>query len=245
MPPFARTALHSTRLVRSLAALIDTPSHDSGHQFSCRLGTLIDLGDSVKLASAQSGLKELVFKAGVVDSAHIRREFLSGRAAIINGILQACVPGETVSRIRFPEMAPNTPEAEATAPDAYVAFYRAQQNEIGYAVLRLHTAIRADISGLSPGLQQLAALDSALGTAMGNHLRGHFSAVPVLLTQHVVALRSDYLEQLDGESCHADAWPVQLGKLRADIQNLLLAEVEARLLPLQGLVEAINDGMMD
>jgi hypothetical protein len=38
---------------------------------------------------------------------------------------------------------------------------------------------------------------------------------------------------------------VQLGKLRADIQNLLLAEVEARLLPLQGLVEAINDGMMD
>ena len=245
MPQFSPTSLHSTRLVRSLAALIDTPSHDSGHQFSRRLGTLIDLGDSVKLANAQSGLKELVFETGVVDPASIRRDFLAGRAAIINAILQACVPGETASRIRFPTVTATTLEAEATAPDAYSAFYRAQQSEISYAVLRLHTAIRADVAGISSSLQQLAALDGALGAAMGNHLRGYFGAVPALLARHVVTLRSDYLEQLDGKSYQADSWLMQLGKLRADIQNLLLAEVEARLLPLQGLVEALHDGMMD
>lgn len=243
MPQSTRTALHSTRLVRTLAALVETPLHDSARQFSHRLGTLIDLGDSVSLASAQMDVKQHAFKPGPVVPADVRGEFLSGRAVIINGILRSCVPGASVARIRFPQIVAETPQAEATAPDAYIAFYRAQQSEIGYRVLRLHNAIRSDVAVMSPELGQLAALDAALGAAMGNHLRRYFNAVPELLKQRFLSMRRDYFEQQPGGGYQADSWLMQLGQLRADIQSLLLAEAEARLLPVQGLVEALTDTM--
>ncbi len=234
-------ALHGSRLVRTLAELSAEAPQDSGRNFSHRLGTLIDLADSIKLATVQMKLADLPFRPDVAGPAGIRRDFLKGREAIIKSVLRACVPGASTTRIRFPQVTEQTPATEATDPKPYLSFYIAQQSELDYKVRRLQLQLRKDLAGVSERLSKLAALDGALGDAMGAHTRRYFATVPALLGDHFRQLGADYREQVDGKDYDYTLWQAQLTRLRSDIQGLLLAEAETRLLPVLGLIEALED----
>jgi hypothetical protein len=227
--------------MRTLADLAVELPEDAGRQFSQRLGTLIDLADSIKLATLQMRLGELPFRQDVAGPAGIRRDFLKGREALIKAILRACAPGASTTRIRFPQVTPETPAAEAMDPSPYLGFYTAQQSEMDYKVRRLQLQLRKDMSGVSGRLSKLAALDGALVDAMGAHTRRYFAVVPELLAVHFRHLQANYREQIDGSEYDYALWQGQLTRLRSDIQGLLLAEAETRLLPVLGLVEALEE----
>jgi hypothetical protein len=234
-------ALHGSRLMRTLAELSVEVPGDAGRQFSQRLGTLLDLADSIKLATLQMRLGELPFRQDVAGPAGIRRDFFKGREALIKSVLRACTPGASTSRIRFPQVTGETPAAEAMDPSPYLGFYTAQQSEMDYKVRRLQLQIRKDMSGVSERLSKLAALDGALADAMGAHTRRYFAIVPDLLAAHFQHLKTNYRKQLDDTQYDYALWQAQLTRLRGDIQGLLLAEAETRLLPVLGLVEALED----
>ena len=242
MPPTTQSAaLHGSRLVRTLAELNTQVPRDTARNFSHRLGTLIDLADSIKLATVQMKLAELPFRPDVAGPAGIQRDFFKGREAIISSILRACVPGASTTRFRFPQVTEQTPGAEATDAKPYHSFYTAQQSELDYKVRRLQLQLRKDLAGVSERLSKLAALDGALGDAMGAHTRRYFATVPDLLAAHFRQLHQDYRAQLQGTDYDYTLWQAQLTRLRSDIQGLLLAEAETRLLPVLGLIEALKD----
>ena len=98
--------------------------------------------------------------------------------------------------------------------------------ELRIDALRAH--VRRQLAGRSPALAQLAALDAAMAQLLAERLERALAAVPDLLERRCMQLRA-------GGVADVAAWGREL-------QDLLLAELEARLEPVVGLVEAGTRG---
>ncbi|MBN7797758.1 DUF3348 family protein [Parahaliea mediterranea] len=214
------------RLVSLLSAWDSGAPAVAPEQFTQRLGRLIDLSSSFDLAETLDGLPRLEYEPAAEPGARAREDFLRVHAAMIGAVMRSLDPERGPTRIRWPE-----PEPETGAPppaEAYSKFYAANQREMEARVRGLQERVRDAIAGCAPQLAQLATLDGALGDALLVHSRRLFAGIPPRVKAR--------LEQLRGEG--GDAVET---RLKGEVQALLLAEIEARLLPVQGLVEALEE----
>lgn len=233
--------LHASRLVRALSDLAAPDMAGSQKHFARRLGAMIDLSDSIRLSLLLAGLNGLPFKPDVAGPASIKKAFIKQREAIVKSILKACIPGASSTRIRFPAIDESTPASEAMECKPFRAFYAAQQSELDFRIRRLQIDLRRDIAGISPELARLVKLDEILLETTGAQARKHFTKVPALLEQRFAQHLKHYREQVSGTDYQYNLWAAQLKQLRDEIQTLLLAEADTRLLPLMGLLEALDD----
>jgi HPt (histidine-containing phosphotransfer) domain-containing protein len=91
----------------------------------------------------------------------------------------------------------------------------------------LRSELRGALSGRSAGLARVAALDAALETALRAKERHLLATVPDVLQRHFERLRQ--------------AQPMQwLHRYAADMQSVLLAELDLRLQPIEGLLATLN-----
>ena len=221
-----------SRLVRALNELQvadDTVSHK---QFGQRLAQLIDLADSINISSAHGKLRSMAFEPVTGSNEAIKQEFLRARTALIEPVIKSFDPASGHSRLKLPlpeEPTAAVDKAHAAAP--YLSFYTAHQRQIDVKVQRLQILVRDAVAGLSPELAQLCALDTALGDTLVVHSRKFFAVIPQLLEQYFDRL----LQQNQGQ------WQQLHQQLCSKMQELLLAEIEARLLPALGLIEATNE----
>ncbi|MFV0276383.1 MAG: DUF3348 family protein [Parahaliea sp.] len=225
-PAPATTTFAHTRLV-SLLASLGGPALKKvePRQFGPRLGGLIDLSSSVALADTLGGLDKAAFEVAEEQPARAREDFFRVRAAMISAVMRSLVPGSGPSRIIWPEEV----SADGGA-DALKRFYAAHQREMEARVRGLQERVRHVLLDTDPALARLATLDTALANALLSHTRRLFAGIPALVARRQVALRE------------VEGGPQQL---KAELQGLLLAEVDARLLPVQGLVEALEDHLND
>lgn len=212
-----------SRLVRFLTDLDVSATAVSHKHFAQRLGQLIDLADSISISSAHGKLRSMAFESRTVSNEAVQREFLRARTAMMQSVIDSFDTGAGTSRIKLP------PPTAASEP--YLKFYAAHQRQIDLKILRLQAQVRDAVAGLSPGLAQLCALDTALGDTLAVHSRKFFALVPGLLQQYLEPLLDENQDQL--APLHE--------RLCAKMQGLLLAEIEARLLPVLGLIEATNE----
>jgi hypothetical protein len=98
-------------------------------------------------------------------------------------------------------------------------------------VHNLTARIREDVAGLSPAMARLVAVDTALGNTLAAHTRQYFAEIPALLARHFEQVRRD----------NPGLPEAVLEQFCAQLRELLLAELETRLLPALGLIEAINE----
>ena len=112
---------------------------------------------------------------------------------------------------------------------AYLRFYTLQQSEMESRIVQLHTRIRRDLTAQSSPLAQLAALDGKLNEVLASYSRKALGVIPSLLRK-----RFHYLfnERLFNES-------EALAAFLREMQTVLLAELEIRLQPTLGLIEAL------
>lgn len=232
--------LNGTRLVQILAGLRvpDSPppqrnaaeGRASAGRFSERLGQLIDLSDSIAISETHGTGAARSFRAGTASAEDITGEFQRVRDSIVRSVTRSCTPGGGPSRIKMPQRSDLDFEAPATAADPYLKFYSAQQREIAHRVHNLTARIREDVAGLSPAMARLVAVDTALANTLAAHTRQYFAEVPALLARHFEQVLQDnpgLPEKVLEQFC-------------AQLRELLLAEIETRLLPALGLIEAIN-----
>ena len=90
------------------------------------------------------------------------------------------------------------------------------------SIAPLRARLRAALTRKSADMARLAAMDAVLEQALGARERSLLATVPALLEKHFV--RS-----------HAAA-----GVFRKDMQAVLLAELELRLQPIDGLLAALR-----
>ncbi|WP_167854843.1 DUF3348 family protein [Mangrovimicrobium sediminis] len=222
------TAFSQSRLGSLLASLGGPAKGPDPRHFGQRLGTLFDLSQSVALADTLATLQRQPFEAADADDApsRAREDFLRVRAAMIATVMRSLVPDSGPTRIRWPDAV-----LEEGGGDALRRFYLAHQREMEMRAIGVHERCRDALRGCTPELARLALLDEALMGSLLGHSRKFFASIPGVLVRMQAAAREALLQGA------ADAEQ----QLKSDVQALLLAEVSDRLLPVLGLVEALDE----
>ncbi len=236
-----QTSASASRLVRLLAGWTEGEKATSAPRFAQRLGQLFDLPDSIRISSAHVKVRADHFAPPGLARDAVREEFFRLRAAIVRSALRSFIPGTGYARIRFPTPDPEATAAAASNPEPYLAFYAALQRDIDFRCRNLQAATRESVAGFSPALAQLCALDGALADPLAVHNRRFFAAVPRLLEKRIEVLTEQYRQALPQDGHDTDLWARTLETLRNNMQGLLLAEIETRLLPALGLIEALDE----
>lgn len=114
---------------------------------------------------------------------------------------------------------------------AYRRQYRAHQHTMEDRIGDLRARVRTAVAAASPGLGRLAALDAVLDRALAVHQRRLLEKVPVMLEQRLRALHA-----APSHDAPAAAAPA----VGPTVQRVLLAELETRMQPVQGLLDALG-----
>ena len=234
----------SSRLIRFLSQWELANVEVSHSHFVDRLGQLIDFSDSINLASTHRDLSSMAFEARPYSLEDSKALFLRVRSVIVQSIVKSTTPNVASGGRALPN--PNNgDEAELMMSfEPYRLFYVLQQRDMDTKIRNLRAQIRQEMKGASPKLAQLSALDTALGDTLFTNTRKFFSVVPKLLAKrfeyllqaHQSAVANDQASDNPAHWIAPGGWMDQFYK---EIQGLLLAELEVRLQPVLGLIEAL------
>ena len=234
--------------------MVDTV--DSGNAFAEKLGQWIHFADAITLSSVHSdsvassprkqakGQHEGQVAAQAAAAAAV--EFDRMQALLVNSITKSCSPNPGKSHISLPAPTFALPLDPAAAYVPYRRFYEAHQRDLEMRIQPLRFNVRDALAKASPRLKKLAELDATLEKILGDREKQLLSKVPVLLAKRFGQLFKEHQHKLadTGQADNPAAWTqagAWLARFCNDMQMLLLAEVELRLQPTMGLIEAFNE----
>ena len=246
--------LHGTRLVRFLSDLAVSDVTFSHGNFTEQLGRLIDFGDSMKLSALYDKLRTIPAEPTPISIDRLKDEVLRVRMSLVQSVVESFIPSSGSARIKLPTLNARVPVDQLARFDPYHRFYSSHQRQFESKIQSLQLKARDALTGASAELAQLAALDAAVRDTLSGHTRKQLAVVPRLLGKRFDFLLQEH-RQLQAESSpegsedppeeeilktwtRPDGW---LGRFCGEMQGLLLAELEFRLLPVLGLVEAANE----
>jgi hypothetical protein len=210
-----RSNFNRSALVRRLAGWLpvqtDAPRQDIGE----RLGGWLNVADAIALHSAHQALPAVTTvrrPAARKSAADVQAEMRRVRATLTQTIATPPHPPTRASDIEF---APHHQR------------YLDQQRRMEMSVDALRDHLRQTLAATSPRLAQLAALDATLDQMFGAREQKLLAGVPAFLKARFEQLRQT----------HPGTWPPLFEQ---DMQQALLAELDLRLQPVLGMIEAAN-----
>lgn len=243
------TGFTGSPLVRLLARLTEADVPDAKPAFAERLSQWLSWTDAISLSAALNGPAATAQPVARAGASTEEGEFARMRSALVNAVTEdsTSTPDQGWSSRRSP--ARDTPPADTTisfTPHRSRYFAKQQAMELGIGPLRAR--LRAALTARSSALAQLAAVDAVMEQVLGEQERSLLSTVPVLLEKHFERLRQAHLAtlaaiepdndaQTPDEAATAAPW---LAEFRRDMQSVLLAELDLRLQPVEGLLEALR-----
>lgn len=235
-----RTGFTGSTLVRLLARLTEVDATESPQVLAERLGHWLGWAEAVPLSAAlnrgtgpQPAPAEGTWAP---DAAHAARV----RAGLARDIAQ---DGRApVRRARLPAM--RGAVAAEPMPD-FAAFrrrYQMRQQALENGIEPLREQLRAQLAAASPAQGRLAAVDAVMARVLGLQERQWLAGVPALLEKHFERLRRAAAEAPNGADAgtppgEAPAW---VRRFEQDMQHVLLAELEFRWQPIEGLLAALG-----
>lgn len=249
--------LNSSRLVVLLqqwaredgAQAAQAPQQDVAQVLSQWLGTV----DAVQLSRALHAIESL---PGAGDGAAAAPGPALGMAALDRFVQKAQADLTTLLTARAAAPKPlraradNTP-VEMPDPQADADFaahgprYLELQRQMDTRLLALRAQARHAIAKGSPALRQLAALDAVMEQMLGAREQRLWASLPGHLERRLAHRHQTHQQalQASGQADEPPRWRQPGGWLWAfeqDMQALLLAEMQVRLLPITGLLEAAH-----
>jgi hypothetical protein len=245
-----RTHFHSSRLLRiltDLACAHATP----GVAFAEKLGLWVDYTDAITLcavhnaspASAPAQCRNTPDSPsatapdpnGASGPAAAVRDFARQRALLERAIASASLPALDLAEAAL--LASAAGPAGAAKADITAAFepyrrhYLAQQRDMELKVPPLRVRAREALAQAAGPLQQLGALDAALDGILQERESRLLGALPLLLKTRFTQLLIGH------DPLQPGAWLARFGQ---ELQAVLLAELDLRLQPATGLIEALG-----
>jgi len=217
-----RTPVPGPAFIRLLARLAQSNLSSTGPALSDRLSEWVDWTRAVTLSKALDGRLPPAVEGPDFDAAE-DAECQRIRAALEATIVQEPDSSSTVRR-------PVDAEG-AQVPAEYTAYrerYLTVQRSMLGATSRLRGRLRDMLTRTSPELARLAEVDALMEQTLSAREHSLLAKVPVLLGVHFERLR---------DAGSDDAW---LEVFRRDIQSLLLAELDLRFQPIEGLLAALR-----
>ncbi|ALP67000.1 DUF3348 domain-containing protein [Paraburkholderia caribensis] len=244
-----RTAVSGPTLVRLLARLTAADVPASSQSLSDQLSQWLGWTDAIALSTALNSAPPAV-ASGARGAGSMEHECARVRASLADAIAGDSVLAPRRRRgSAHPQNAHNAqpPEAEANYADfrqRYLALQQAMETRIGSLRGRLRNMVAAQTSEMT----RLAVVDAIMERSLGARERSLFGAVPGLLSGHFERLRQAAQAEHDAEvtlpteagtqaAPRPGAW---LDVFRKDMQSVLLAELDIRFQPVEGLLAALR-----
>lgn len=193
-----------------MPASADVPRQDMAE----RLGEWLNVADAIALHSLHQTLPSVTARRAAIKTGAVeaRAELERLRATLSQSIATPPQPPVDASDTEF-------------APHHQRCLDQQRRMEMGVDALRGH--LRQTLAATSPRLAQLAALDATLDLMLGGREQRLLAGLPALLKARFEQLRQ----------AHPDTWPPLFEQ---DFQQALLAELDLRLQPVVGMIEAMN-----
>ena len=176
---------HGIRLVRFLSDMSLADVEFSQHNFSERVGRLIDIGDSMRLSALHDSIKVIKVdpnpKSSINASESLKKEVLRVRQLLMKSIAKSFTEPEGAHRIKLPIFNNGMSQQQLTTFDPYHHFYLSHQREFELKIKTLQRRVRDRLCDISTELAQLATLDEAVRDSMLQQTRKHLSVIPKLL----------------------------------------------------------------
>ena len=229
-----RTPLTGSAFIRTLASLNDVPAPAAPDAFAQRLAQWFDWTHAFSLSAAlgEAGAHSDVPGFGGQGALNAdEREFARVRATLAKTIADAPNGGAETRRVNRPlaaALAPaETPVDFATYRQRYTACQLAMETQI----VPLRRRLRSSLADRSGALAKLAELDIVMEQVVGAQERTLLATVAARLEPRFDQLRGAQ----DDVPSQPGPW---LERFRQEMRGLLLAELDLRLQPVEGLLEA-------
>ncbi len=237
-----RTPLTGSSFVRTVAALDAAPAPAAPDAFAQRLAHWFDWTQAFSLSAAlgdAADRSEVPGFGGRGALAADERELARVRAALQRTIADAPAGGPEPRRIGRPLV--RTPAGTAAPADTAVDFaaYRQRYAQCQLAmetqVVPLRRRLRSSLADRSPVLAKLAELDTVMEQVVGAQERTLLATLGARLEPRFDALRGVAADAPLGTPSPPGPW---LDTFHQEMRQLLLAELDLRLQPVEGLLEA-------
>lgn len=227
-------------------AVADVP--DSRQSFAERLAQWLGFTDALALfpALGADAANVAAGRSAAPGGADIRKEFARVHAALVGSITADREPEPGHARPDLPTAAPGAALEGGADFSPWHRLYLAHQRDMNASIAPLRTKVRAALSRQSPSLKRLAAVDAVLDQALAARERKLLATVPSLLARRFARLYEAHrAAQAEAQAADEPARWMQpggwLAVFRSEMQTVLLAELEARLQPITGLIEALGN----
>jgi hypothetical protein len=237
-------------LVRLLGELDGNAVNLADINLAEQLGRLISVTDSISLARSLGQLPQNVKisgSKGPVDklAVEVQDVVFRVREAMIRTIVESFLAESNGTGIQAPSASLGTRAEALQTYEPYLRFYSMHQAEMAGAVQSLRQRVRNDLATVSPELHRLGELDTILSDSLAVHTSKLLNVIPRLLKQRFTVLLDAYRKKTgDSTQTEPHHWLMPGGWLELfykDMQELLLAELDLRLQPVLGMLEALNE----
>ncbi|EEA00249.1 conserved hypothetical protein [Burkholderia sp. H160] len=252
-----RSALSGPALVRLLARLAEADVAEPRQSLADRLSHWLGWTDAIALSSALNGEPPAVAvgarafgRAEEDECTRVRRSLVSAIASdsVLGGSRRRGAAASS-AQMSAPRLAADTQADYAVFRQRYLALQQSMETAIG----TLRGRLRALLATQAPALARLAVVDAVMERALGERERTLLGAVPGLLGGHFERLKANAeaaattptaavqpkpsLAHGHVNAAASDAW---LDAFRKDMQSVLLAELDVRFQPVEGLLAALR-----
>ncbi|MGE8641278.1 MAG: DUF3348 domain-containing protein [Achromobacter sp.] len=259
-----RTGLSGPTLIRLLTRLTDVDVPESRQSLSDHLSQWLGWTDAIALSAALNTSPPVIAPGARTFSSAEERECMRVRTTLADAI--ASDTAATAAKRPIPGQAPaKKPAAVAEAEADYSNFrqrYQSLQHTMETSVGNLRSRLRGMVAAKNGEMTRLAVVDAIMDRALLPKERALLGVIPKLLGGHFDRLRLAEAAALgkasvdtqteDGVDAEAEgatapepapvpitpgAW---LDVFRKDMRSVLLAELDVRLQPVEGLLAALR-----
>ena len=236
-----RTGFTGSALVRLLARLTDVEVAESRQSFSDQLSQWLRWTDAIALSAALEGGRTAAPARKRTDTNADDTGYGRVRAALAKAIAED---------IAFLADRRDLPADGKPDFSPYRVRYAGRQQAMEVAIGPLRTQLRAMLAARSSDMARLAAVDAVMEQALGAQERSLLATVPGLLEKHFRRLHQAAQARADAPASDVPdalatperrtsptAW---LDKFCEDMRAVMLAELDMRLQPVDGLREALR-----
>lgn len=248
---FLRKDFSRSSLVRLLGEWAPVEAQASRQDIAQRLSQWLGVSDAITLHAAHQSIRPVAAgkasRAGQAGQTRaLAEECQRVRATLVKAIRASGAAAPARNRHDRSLLPPTDAAPEADAGFApYQQRYLEQQRQMALRIEALRGQVRHAVAA-SPRLVPLAAMDEVLERMFGTREQQLMGTVPVVLERRFEELRTAHeLERTAAQQPDDPAaWRQPGGWLHRFGQELeasLLAEMEVRLQPVTGLMEALNN----
>ncbi len=245
----ARAPLNSSRLIRFLTESEMMVAAATSQEVGQQLGDWLNFRQAIALHSllgqAPTRPSAPSRRAPVMSREALREHVLKVRAALEQSILIGAAQGSGLSRIDMPQIEWEDPVDPKTVFEPYRRFMAAHQRQMEAVISTLRAQVRSQLSQL-PALHALAALDAQFENILQEREALLLGKVAKLMEKRFVQALKKHLQNQTNtrDAPHPDDQkpntPHWLPIFQQTLRSALLAEVDTRLQPTLGLLEAFN-----